>query len=181
MDYLNSLSNSDNLFKFLFLGGIMMVLVAMVYPLQKKQEIEIEIVAFNKEVHLLNLEIEELSTKVNAANAKSNKTYTTLDSLSNIKGTSKEIERIKKEFNLEYNKIEIKKREQEIKLVVLDFNKRKIEVLKKHAVTYNSYSNKLLTWGIIILILGFIGWTILTVQSIKLKISEIRKNNRENP
>ena len=177
MDYLSSLSNSDNLFKFLFLGGIMMILISMIYPLQKKQEIDIEVLAYNKEVCLLNLEIDELQNTVNKASKEAKKTLRKLDSLKNIKDSKTQICKIQKKTNTEFAIIAKQKRNQDIKLIVLQFNKNKIEVLKQHSDTYNSYSNKLLFWGIIIANLGFLGWVYSTIQTEILKRKEIKKQN----
>ncbi|PRZ19575.1 hypothetical protein [Flavobacterium granuli] len=69
MQYLNNfLTGTENLFKLLFINGIVIILIGLFYPLQKRDELQIKISDFNFEVNLLNNEIYNL--KIQSENLK---------------------------------------------------------------------------------------------------------------
>jgi len=190
MDFSGLFSNIDNLFKFLFLGGIVLITLSIVYPLQKKQEIEIEIINFNKDAELLNLEINELNKKVNEFKEDSKSYITLLDSLKTEKNKSHateksdnislRIENIKSDYNKEFSDIEKKKLEIDIKNVITDYNQSKIETLKQHSSSYKSYSIWLLVVGILFVLTGLVGWIYSTINTEALKKQQIKKYKNEN-
>jgi hypothetical protein len=159
---LSNLSNSDNLFKFLFIGGIMMFIVAMLYPLQKEQEIELEKIAHNKEVNLLNLEIKQIDKESEEISDFVDKQDSIINILKKEKGTQGKIKSIKKTINDKHTAIKKSVKQRDIKVVVLEFNKKKIETLESHLNEYNSYTNFLYWGGLIIAIFGLLGWSLST-------------------
>lgn len=64
MDVLSLFTGSENLYKYLFLGGIGMLVLSVFYPLDKRYELSKEIDSYNYEVKLLNNDINALSKKV---------------------------------------------------------------------------------------------------------------------
>ena len=56
--------NTDNLFKFLFINGIVLVVISLFYPLQKQQELELEKIKYDQKVELINLKITNLKIQL---------------------------------------------------------------------------------------------------------------------
>ncbi|WP_184544127.1 hypothetical protein [Mucilaginibacter sp. FT3.2] len=184
MDVSSLFSGVDNLFKFLFIGGLVMLLTSMFYPLQKEQELDIEINSYNKEVKLLNRELGELRLDVSKLNKSSSEILAELRTLkqgertkSKLKKSSitKQIKDIKANFKTNYDSLYKRKQTTEIKEIVLDFNKSKIILLKKYSDSYGDYTSKLTWWGIAFIVIGLVGWIISTITAELLKIKELKK------
>ena len=75
-------SSAENLYKFLFINGTILVILSMFYPLQQKNEIKVQTIEFNKNVDLVNYEIESQSKTVEKFKSKSKRTLIFLDSIS---------------------------------------------------------------------------------------------------
>jgi len=111
MDLSSLFAGVDNLFKFLFIGGLVMLMTSMFYPLQKEQELEIEINNYNKEVKLLNRELSELKEEIAKLNHSAIQTESNLEALSKLHSTNKakdliisaKIKGIKDEFKSNYD------------------------------------------------------------------------------
>jgi preprotein translocase subunit Sss1 len=183
MDLSSLFAGVDNLFKFLFIGGLVMLMTSMFYPLQKEQELEIEINNYNQEVKLLNRDLGELKTDINNLNISAVKVESHLKSLAKLHSRNKskdasitlEIKGIKDGFKNSYDTLYKKKQTTEIKEILLEFNKSKITLLRKYANAYDDYAEKLKYWGIGFMAIGLIGWVISTVNVERLKIKELRK------
>ena len=182
MDFTSLLAGVDNLFKFLFIGGLAMLFTAMFYPLQKEQDLEIEINTYNKEVKLLNRDLDDLKMEVDKLNRSSKDVRIRLEALKNqSKSTSArivlehQIKDIKAEFKSNYDSLYKKKQTTEIKEIMLEFNNNKIIVLKKYSDDYSSYATQLKGWGICFIVTGLIGWVISTINVERLKLKEIKK------
>lgn len=184
MDFNNLFSGTDNMFKFFFIGGLFMISLSMIYPLQKKQLIEIEIISHNKEVELLNNEIESLKLKVEEFKKIAKKNCFVFDSLMLIRKDSKnpaitnEIEALKKRDNETINNIKKQKENIDIKHIILTYDKRKIDLLNTHIKEYDKYSDLLFYPGIILGLIGFVGWFYSTINTEILKKQEIKKNKK---
>lgn len=178
MDLTNLFSGSDNFFKYLSIGGFIMILVSMFYPLQKKQELEIEIITYNKEVNFLNTDINNL--KIKAENLSKSNFFVEIDSLNNLlKYNEKDIHlknqiiNLKKEYNTQYDSILNIRSKIETKIVVLDYSKSKVSVMQNHLNVFYIYSVCFLIVGIIFLILGSIFWCKSTNLNEKIKKKEL--------
>ncbi|WP_395061341.1 hypothetical protein, partial [Flavobacterium sp.] len=110
MDFASFL-NTDNLYKFLFSGGILMIVFSLFYPIEKKQLLELEINNFNKQTELLNNDINLLNVEVNQLKSTSKETLNTLEKLQKTKNdvnqiqVSKEISKIKDNYNKTFYRI----------------------------------------------------------------------------
>lgn len=180
MDF-TSFLNIDNLYKFLFSGGILMIVFSLFYPIEKKQLLELEINNFNKQTELLNNDIILLNIEVNQLKSTSKETLKTLEDLqltkneSNKIKVSKEISKIKDNYNKIFYKIKNHQQETNLKNINIKYNKTKIEIIQNHICTFNFYSWFLLIFGILFAGFGLIYWFISTQNTEKLKIKELNK------
>jgi len=145
MEFTNLFSGSDNLFKYLFLGGFGMIILSLFYPLQKKQELEIERITYEKEVDLFQIEINTLNKNID------NFEKMILQSSSKVKTNRIANDSLK-------NSIKILANTLDIKMVLLKYNKSKIDIFEKQYKTYNRYSLGLLIFGILLMVFGGIKW-----------------------
>lgn len=174
MDLTALFPSTDNIYKFLFMGGIFMVVFALVYPLEKENNISIEINNHNKQVELLNVEIKEVSKQVNDLIKLTNKTSDELEKLKKSNNKSL-IENVKSEYNKSFAKVKQKEQEVSTKEIVMRYDKSKIEILQKQLDSFSLYKNILLIVGSIFAIVGLIFWIKLTCKTEKLMSKEINK------
>lgn len=174
MDALSFLSPSaDNLFKFLFLNGLVMIAVGLLYPLQKSNELEIKILEYNKKIAHLEQDIIGLRddsknlnaivfNRINLAKSLVNKRKS-LDSKIAIDDINNQITELKLKTNLSYQ--EIKKNENIIlkNQVNLTGEKKVIETLNKQIKVYDLYCFWFSIVGIFFGVIGFVGWLCTTV------------------
>lgn len=185
MDYSSLFPSTDNLFKFLFLGGLIMVFTAMIYPLQKKLERESEIILYNQQVELLNREVKALQLNVVELKKIVKDADNECKSLEKEKSISEGIKRrsqidakiklIQAQTNLKNSNCKKKLEELNVKAIVVKYNKEKIALLKRYANTYSSYSVGLLIFGIPLSILGLVFWTKSTIKTEKLRTKELNR------
>ncbi|PTQ92404.1 hypothetical protein C8P68_1124 [Mucilaginibacter yixingensis] len=186
MDFSSLFSSGDNLYKFLFVGGIVMFCFSMVYPLQKKQELEIEINTYNKQAEFLNQNIKDLYVKVKECKALSKTSMEDLKRLKSIKAKdnkqSKQIDiqmsTIKKTFSVQLDSLEKQQQQVTVKQIILKYNQQKINLLQEHSLAYDHYSLWLMIAGVITGVSGLFFWAISTYNSEKLKKEEIKKAQR---
>ncbi|MEO3403242.1 hypothetical protein AAFN85_05035 [Mucilaginibacter sp. CAU 1740] len=187
MDFSSLFSASDNLYKFLFVGGIVMICFSMVYPLQKKQELEIEINTYNKEAEFLNRDIEVLQAKIADCRGLKTTTMSNIRALKasksnkkslQVKEIDKRIDSIKRTFSQNVDNLEKDIQQVKVKDIILKYNKTKIRLLQDHSDTYDCYSIWLLISGVITGIIGLFFWSISTRNSEILKKEEIMKTRR---
>ena len=175
-------SSAENLYKFLFINGTILVILSMFYPLQQKNEIKIKTIDFNKSVEVLNYKITNQKNDVQNFQEKSKEIVALLDSISTNRNeqTDKIIERKKVQYNKELDSIKSIQREIQLNNIKLSSEKEKILELKKQAKTYSNYSIFFLIIGGIFFIIGIIGWTNATKVLDKIKKQELKKIEQEN-
>lgn len=172
MELSGMLPSTDNLFKFLFIGGLLMVFTAMIYPMQKRQLLEVEIVSYNKEVELINNEIDEISSNVKKLKALDNTIEKDLKHLQTLRDNAKnntikskhakEFTTLKNQYMFGYTAAEKKLSELKVKKIILDFNKNKITLLQNHSDEYGCYTFWFLIFGIPLALIGISGWAYST-------------------
>ena len=160
------LSGSDNLFKYLFTVGAVMIVTSIIYPLQKKQEIEIQINHLLKESELLNYEVVSLKKDYQGSKKEFKNVSDKLNSMYNVSGkVVKEHEQflqLRRKNNELIQNLKSRYRELEIKNIIMQNEQSKIDLLKRHANSYNSYYQFVKWVGIFFLLSGLIGWVIST-------------------
>jgi archaellum component FlaD/FlaE len=174
--------SSDNLYKFLFMGGIIMIVFSFVYPLEKKQKIELEINLYNREVEVLNTEINELNDEVSKLKDKTKDSKKSLNNQNKIKDrklAERKIEDIKKEYNKAYNETKNKQNEINTKNIVLKYEKKKIQLLQSQVGSFTVFRWLFLILGIIFTIFGICKWYNSSCILEKLQKLELKKIEKE--
>lgn len=180
MDF-TSFLNTDNLYKFLFSGGILMIFFSLFYPIEKKQLLELEINTYNKQTEILNNDIKLLSAEVEELKKNSAFTLKTLEKLQKSKTKTnnaqvcKEISIIKDGYNKTFFKIKNHQQETILKNINIKYNKCKIEILQNHICTFNFYSWFLLIFGILFTGFGLKYWFKSSQNTENLKIKELNR------
>jgi uncharacterized protein (UPF0333 family) len=183
MDFSSLFPSTDNLFKFLFLGGLIMILTAMIYPLQKSQEKEIEILSHNQQVAILNKESLTLRKNVLEIRTVLRAGIKTCESLRKSmhpgnpsnKQIRNKISNIQAEINSSVQELRNQNYELEKKIITINFNKQKIVLLQKYVKIYESYSRWFLCIGIPISTLGLFFWSLSTIKTERLKTRELNR------
>jgi hypothetical protein len=175
--------NTDNLFKFLFINGIVLVVISLFYPLQKQQELELEKIKYDQKVDLLNLKISNLKKEVldfYTISGKDESKIKSLKSLPQSKINDLKIKDLKIRFNQTYKILSDLREKLKIENINIKGDKSKIKLLIKHADEYRKYSNWFLRVGLFSFITGLIGWVWMTHTNESFKKEELKKIRKEN-
>lgn len=182
MDLSSVFPSSDNLYKFLFMGGIFMIAFSFIYPLEKRQKIEIEISLINKQIELLNQEINSLNKSVDALKIQTNIALEDLKKQNLEKDEIKAKQRIS-EIKDAYNKsfYETKAKESEVitKDIIIKYEKQKIELLKNHVSSFSIFRWLFLIVGAFFTLFGLWNWNKSTKVSSELLKLELQKKRSE--
>ena len=164
MDLLQLFTGSENLYKYLLLGGIGLLMVSLFYPLNKRYELECQKDLYNKEITLLNHFIDNLNIEAKEAEANSQKV---IDSIKTNKVKDSKIkERLKNASLIEIDSVFKKREEVTVKQITVDYNKARILTLQKHIQDFVKYESLFFWSGIICALAGIIGWFLLMRKSI---------------
>ena len=179
MDLSNLIPSTDNLFKFLATGGIVLFIISMMYPLEKEREIRLEENKIQNEIEILQLNQNKLLSRIETILSKVRKENNLLDSLELIKSDSAKHEEIEStilekqiRLNEKYTQLKVEKYQLDIKKINIQSHKEKINVLKEFSDTYNTYFKSSLIIGAFMAIIGLIGWIAKTYYEMKKTIRE---------
>lgn len=187
-DFTKIFTNSDNLFKFLFVGGISMVFVAMFYPLKQQHELELKCNDFHLEKALLDIKIKELKSEVKELEQAFKQTNNALDSLGLLmkkSGNHNKIEisktaiNLEKEYNEALKQMQKKISDESIEKTKLEFNGKSLLILDDQIHTYRTYTAFLIGIGIILSLIGLAGWSWSTWLTEMLRKQQYLKNDME--
>lgn len=161
MDPVTNAVNTENFFKFSFLLGAFLVVFGFVYPIEKSQHLDLEIIDHNQNVRITNL-----SWDISIQEAKALETQI------------QEIDRKHEVLNdslmqrIEFLKARIKEinEQAEIELIKIEASLQKIQTLQKHIAEFEIYKTILLAIGILSIIYGGWHWH---------SMSKIDKNNKK--
>ena len=182
MDISSIFPSSDNLYKFLFMGGVFMVVFSFMYPLEKKQKIELEINLYNKQIALLNEEIKTLNYDVENLKIKSKETIKTLEEIKKNNGNtngSNSIKQIQENYNKEFYTIKAKENEVITKDIILKYEKNKIGLLQNHVGSFSIFRWLFLIIGVAFTVFGLWNWNKSTRISTEMQKLELEKKKRE--
>lgn len=182
MDVGSIFPSSDNLYKFLFMGGIFMVAFSFIYPLEKKQRIELEINLYNKQITLLNEEIKVLNDEVESLKIKTKETIETLELIKSSKEStiaSKQIKEVQEIYNKAFYTTKAKENEITTKDIILKYEKSKIVLLENQVNSFSIFRWLFLTIGTTFTIFGLWNWNRSTKISTEIQRLELEKKKRE--
>lgn len=148
-------NGKNDLAKFLSIGGIFLIVFSILYPVEKKKELDLLVVKNNNEIRVLNDLLNRVNQKQNSLIRRVEEINSILDNPKTDKKTvvilKKERKLIEKEGDLLVEKITNKTTE--------IYNlKDRIKINKIYAMEYYGYLTTLTRVGWAMLIVGLIGW-----------------------
>lgn len=151
--------NTDSLYKFLTTFGIVMIIFSIMYPMEKRNEIELKSNEYNKEISLNRLELISLSDSIEDLNSiivKANKHIELLKKEPVI--DSQRIIKYKNEINPYYNKIIEKNFRKNKQDSLLTYKKKEIEILSNQIDDFKLKERCMFYGGILFMLYGFFKW-----------------------
>jgi len=179
MEISSFVPSTDNLYKFLFVIGTFMVVFSYIYPLEKQQELELELLLYNQQVEILNNEIADLKNDVENLKKISSLTLKKLEETKKNEKNNAEkvINELQEDFNKAFNEVKRKGVEINTKDIILDYEKSRIELLKKHISSFSFIKWFFFIFGSIFLVFGLYKWFIITRVAEKLNKQKLNNNN----
>ncbi|WP_333662201.1 hypothetical protein [Chishuiella changwenlii] len=154
--------NTDSLYKFLTTFGIVMIIFSIMYPMEKRNEIELKSNEYKKEISLNKLELISLSDSIKDLNSKIVKANQHIEILKNEPIIdSQRITNYKKEINPYFEKVIEKNYKKNKQDSVLYYKKKEIEILNAQINDFKTKEYFLLITGIFFMVYGFINWKIV--------------------
>lgn len=160
---ISSVFGSDNPFKFFFLSGIVLLVIGLYFPVEKRRELDLKKNDVEFSDSTLIVEIVDLNVEIDRLSKDADKLLIVLDSLTSGEkngvrrnSISKMIDDLKAESREKFSEIELKKDELAIKTVTSNFKNREIKIYESHLSELKLYS-----WGFVIIgliLLAYGGW-----------------------
>ncbi|HLD53751.1 MAG TPA: hypothetical protein VJA82_10625 [Sediminibacterium sp.] len=160
------------------MGGVFMVVFSFIYPLEKKQKIELEINLYNKQITLLNEEVKSLNKEVENLKIKSKETIKTLENIKSNKDSataSREIREIQETYNKVFYATKAKENEIITKDIILKYEKSKIALLENHINSFSIFRWLFLIIGTTFTIFGLWNWNKSTLIYTEMQRLELEK------
>jgi hypothetical protein len=184
--------STENIFKFLFINGLVLIGVGMFYPLQISNDIDLKIVDYNKKVNLLNNEISVLAndidnldklveSRISISKKLVEKRNNTL-SLSEKAEIAEKISDMKLETNKSFQQIKKNEQEQDKNTIIVKGDLQVVSHLEAQQKVYDTYCTVFLVVGILLGLFGFLGWAVTTYYTVDKDYHDYqeRKKNRQS-
>lgn len=144
MDISSLFPNSDNLYKYLFTGGLVMVIFGIVYSFEQRQKLLLDINVFNKQTCLLKEEISQVKAEVAEITTSIREQNSVLSDTSVNEAVKKNI---RKERYKNISTLKEKNNELKIKSILLDHDGEKIIISSRLHTEIRLYSISLIILG----------------------------------
>ena len=177
------LSESDNLWKYLFTVGVLLIAISILYPLKQSETIDLRIIDLYTDSKSLDLKIKHLKEDTESYNSYLNIATKELDSLKSIQNQAKVLTRIGNiESEMATDRKIIKNKIRDLQLLVIENQGKEdyIVELKKHSSNYKKFFYLGFILGIILLIWGLYKWLMATIASDKLRWKELGETEKSN-
>ena len=172
MDFGKFIFGIDNLFKFLGLSGLVIIVFSLVYPNKIQIEIDFNIIDYNKQKAVLEKEIEHIKLKVRAVQNdtakakekvrilayKKDSITATGKNLSLIKEFDSQKAEIRENLRIKFDSLEELVFQESLKSIELKSTEDKIKVAQTYLNEYKRYFWILLLLGTCMSIYGFVRW-----------------------
>ncbi len=162
--------NTDNIFKFLLTGGLLMSLFSIIYPLDKRQKLEIEKNSSNEQVSIVNNEMAFISQRILKLDSTTNNYKDSIDILrkSSSANSKYTIKVLKDTLNNKLDRIKYDIYLLDQKRTSVQWEKQKLVILQEHINEFKTYKDWILWSGIIFAIIGLIGWVYITYKGFRM-------------
>ncbi|MDX2359728.1 MAG: hypothetical protein QNK23_02900 [Crocinitomicaceae bacterium] len=149
-------TGKNDLAKFLAIAGLFAFIFSLMYPLEKKKELELEIAGLNPIVASLNDQCADIQKKFTPLSHERDSLKGILDTMSD----SMSILGIKEQINAHSDEATLLLSEIKIKNLEIKIKDEKIVVLNKYVLEYENYLWWLYWVGALSMLIGFISWGI---------------------
>lgn len=176
------LSGSDNLWKYLFTVGVLLIGLSILYPLKQSHLIDLQVIELKTDSKSLKQKVNHLKEDNNAFNVYLSIANLEIDSLKAIKNLSSASSRVLLiESEIAKERKVIRSRIRELQLLVIENQGKEdiIRELREQSSDYRKYFYVGLTFGTVILILGLYKWCMATIASDKLRWKELGESERK--
>jgi hypothetical protein len=157
MDLLSLLTGSENLYKYLMIGGIGMLVLGLLYPLNKKYELICQKDSYAKEINVLNYKIDNLYDSVQNFQIRTKQIEKSLDTIKD----KTIIQSLKDEFANTDNRYQKDLIQSHLNSFNAEYDKNRIKTLETHIGEFQVYEKIFFWGGIACSIIGIIGWFLL--------------------
>ncbi|WP_129021192.1 hypothetical protein [Edaphocola flava] len=167
--------NSDNFYKFLLVGGAILIVFALAYPSERELQIRTEQKVLLKDAEILNNELSFLENRYECL-------LKERDSVNKLRVQSIVSSKTSQFINVHYNKSVILDsclRVAKSKNIEIKYKAEQVEVLKSQISFFAWLKWVLIGVGIIMLIFGLIKWFVATSENDKLRRLEIEEKRRK--
>lgn len=175
------LPNTDNFFKYLLTIGIVLIFFAILYPLQKQEEIDIKINDYNKNLEVYNYKVDLLEKETNSLQSLLNETQKKINELDSLKKINpsnsdylnKQMLTLKNEFDAK-KEIAVNKGE-ELKMAHIGqkYEYKKIDKMKSYLSSYFIFKVGFLFFGILLSFFGIRFWAASAYLDENLKAKDL--------
>ena len=170
---LNTISSSDNFFKFITLSGIVICLIALFYPTHMQNQLELDKLKFEQDSLLLNLEAELVTKEIYHLSEEIDSSKSLIKRLRKQGNQDLTIENIKNKIEKKYDLLAPKKKIILTKSTIQSYNRKKIELIQTQIDKYKSYKKWLLIVSFIFTVGGGIFWARSQFVSEKIKRNQL--------
>lgn len=170
---LNTISSSDNFFKFITLSGIVICLIALFYPTHMQYQLELDKLKFEQDSLLLNLEAELVTKEIYHLDEEIDNSKSSIKELRKLGNHDLEIENIKNNIEKKYDLLAPKKKIILTQSTIQSYNKKKIELIQTQIDNYKSYKKWLIIVSFIFIVCGGLFWAKSQFVSEKIKLNQL--------
>lgn len=146
------------MYKYLFIGGLGLIILSLFYPLNRKYEYTTQKDLYDNEVKLLNYDISTLNQTTQDLNNNVGEIKKELQSKSI---SEKDKKALKDSFFRQLDAIKSSRKSIDKKNLDIEFHEVKINTLQSHINDFTKYQTAFLVFGVIATLGGAIGWFII--------------------
>jgi hypothetical protein len=170
---LNTVSSSDNFFKFITLSGIVICLIALFYPTHMQNQLELDKLKFEQDSLLLNLEAQLTTKEIRHLSAEIDSSKSAIKKLRQQGNHEAEINSIKCNIEKKYELLSPKKKIILTKSTIQTYNRRKIELTQVQIDKYRNYKTWMLIVSFVFILGGGFFWAKSQFVSEKIKRKQL--------
>jgi hypothetical protein len=173
------LSGSDNLWKYLFTMGVLLISISIIYPLKQSEIIDLKVMDLRTDSKITAQKIKQLKDDNHEFILYKNIANREIDSLKSLKVNKlilEKIDLIKSEIGQERKKIKEKILNIELLIIENEGKENHVVVLESQSKKYKMYFQIGFWFGVAIMLIGLVKWCIATIASDKLRWKELGLN-----
>ena len=178
----NILTGSDNLWKYLFTVGTVLLSLSILYPLKQSEIIELNIIELNTDSKKIGIRIKNIKSDQNQFSKYLEFAQAEIDTLSSSGDNDsiyKKVENIQIEIAEERKKLKVKIRNLQLLNTENQGKEDYILKLQEQSKNYKLYFKFGLIFGIVFMVIGLFKWVMATWANDKLRWNELGTTERK--